>query len=250
MKKFLILATLFLAAPTFATTDDFACENDILQPAVSPRGTCHVFETRCEVPNSWKIVSDCENVENPNFGANPNDVANRRLSNNYWEKYKAKIEAKKDVDTDTKAKRFGSASLGRGGSDRVSTGAIAKKRNTRTTSSTTYSPSNSFLLEDSRRDQTDVTESLKKRATSRGRTRLAIGSGAVREGKLQAKPKWSVTSSNRARRMEEKNTQGWRELTIDGRRVEKKEYEYEGIKLRKIYRPSSNGSIEKELIED
>lgn len=255
MRKFLLLSPLFLLLPavTFAG-QDFSCHQDILQPAVSPRGNCHVFDTRCEVPDSWKLVPSCEAVEDRNFGSRPEDVTARRTSQNYWDKYKTRVEAKKvDENKDrlylSPYKTFGRASIGRGGRDRDARGEIEERKPRRTTTRAYYGPSKSFALQDPRREK-DAENELENRATSRWRTRLAIGAGAVREGKLQARPKWTVEQDKRRERMEDKNTQGWKERMVEDRRVERKPYEYKGLKLRKIWRPSFSGNLDRALIED
>lgn len=255
MKKLLFLSPLFLFLPamTFAG-QDFSCHQDILQPAVSPRGNCHVFDTRCQVPDDWKLVPSCEEVQDRNFGSRPEDVTARRTSQNYWDKYKARVEAEKAEEEKDRLylssyKKFGRASIGRAGRDRDPRGAVEDRNPRRATTQSYYGPSKSFALQDPRREQ-DAPDELENRATSRWRTRLAIGAGAVREGKLQARPKWTVEQRNRRERMEDKDMQGWKERMVEDRRVEEKPYEYEGLKLRRIWRPSFSGDLDRALIED
>ena len=60
MKKLIFSLSVFLPALVFAKAD--VCVQK-LQSAVSPRGTCEIFSTPCEVPDDWKKVPSCKDVK-------------------------------------------------------------------------------------------------------------------------------------------------------------------------------------------
>lgn len=80
MKKLLFLAILVLPLSVFAADDAPLSQSciQVIQPAVSPEGTCEVFPTPCDVPEDWRKISSCDLIEPEDFGASLSQLDQRR----------------------------------------------------------------------------------------------------------------------------------------------------------------------------
>jgi len=240
MKKiasvFVFASVYFLVSALDANAEEMCVDSQ--QSAISPRGSCQIFPTSCDVPDDWKKVDSCEKIKNPKFGLRPDRKFKSRISarvKKWREQKKNKIREK------YRRHRKSAVDVGAIGSGSLTRDFRSRTRRLPTKFRNPKFKTREFVSKKIHRKK-KIKKSDKRRV---GRPPLASrATGARRTGKFSAQPRWSVEQKTHAKRVPGKRF--WKGYHAQSRKSRRRRNQkLQEVKLKKFWRGSPlEGSLE------